>query len=310
MNTRYKTIGINDMKMFYREGGCRSCPTVVLLHGLPSSSHIFRDLIGKLEDRFHVLAPDYPGFGNSDCPDREKFEYTFDNVAKSVERFLDTLDVTRCSFYMHGAGLPIGLRIATRRPESVESLIVQNGNCYEEGFTKVWEPVFNFWKNRTDDTEQGVRRWFTRDWLMWHYQDGARDRERINPDTWNIDLAHWSRPGGDGILMDLLYDYRKNVELYPHWQTYLADHQPPTLVLWGRNDSIFSQEGALAYHRDLRDVELHLLDTGHFALEECCDEIAQHVRAFVDRVLTTVRTTAARVPVEASIASPAAGGRA
>ncbi|NUQ64566.1 MAG: alpha/beta hydrolase [Pirellulales bacterium] len=302
MNTRYKTIGVNDVKLFYREGGCRGCPTVVLLHGLPSSSHMFRDLIGRLEDHFHCLAPDYPGFGNSDRAEPDRFEYTFDNIAKTVERFLDTLDVSRCTFYMHGAGVPVGLRIASRRPEFVESLVIQNGNSYEEGFTKVWEPVFSFWKDRTADTEQGVRRWFTRDWLMWHYQDGARDVERISPDTWNLDIAHLGRPGTDRILIDLLYDYRKNRDLYPRWQTYFREHQPPTLVLWGRNDSLFSKDGALAYHRDLMDVEFHLLDTGHFAFEECCDEIAQHVRAFVDRVRTIGKAPMeVGIPVRAAI---------
>jgi pimeloyl-ACP methyl ester carboxylesterase len=295
--TRYKTVGVDDVKLFFREGGCRPSPTVLLLHGLPTSSHMFRDLIPMLEDRFHLLAPDYPGFGNSESPDPERFEYTFDNLSRMIERFLDILDVPRCSLYMHGAGVPVGLRIANRRPNLVESLIIQNGNCYEEGLTKVWEPIFNLWKNRGPETESVVRRWFNRDWLMWHYRDGARDPERISPDTWELNLAHLGRPGADRILLDLLYDYRRNVELYPTWQNYFREKQPPTLVLWGRNDAIFSRDGALAFHRDLKDVELHLLDTGHFAIEEMGDEIAQHVRAFLDRV----RTIGRPAPVEAVI---------
>ncbi len=300
MNTRYKTINVDDVKIFYREGGCRHSPRIVLLHGLPSSSHMFRDVITRLEGRFHLLAPDYPGFGNSDCPDPEKFPYTFDNVSKRVERFLETLGVFPFTLYMHGAGVPVGMRIATNHPDWIESLVIQNGNIYEEGFTKVWDPVRNFWKDRNKETEAAVRGWFTRDWLMWHHTDGVRDVERINPDTWALELGYLGRPGSDRILVDLLYDYRKNIDLYATWQAYFREHQPPTLVLWGRNDAIFSKEGALAYHRDLMDVELHLLDTGHFALDDYCDEIAQHVTAFVDRVRTI-----GRVPVEAGVASRA-----
>ena len=284
-DTHFKTLPIDDVKVFYRQAGDARRPTLVLLHGLPTSSHMFRDLIGRLADRFHVLAPDYPGFGNSDCPEPEHFAYTFENLSLVIERLLDTLGIDRLSFYMHGAGVPIGLRICTRRPSWIDSLIVQNGNAYGDGFTDATKPWFEFWQDRNPETEMAVKRFTTREGIVWQYMDGVRDRERISPDAWNMDCVGLSRPMNGRIQLELLYDYRKNLEEYPRWHAYFREHQPPLLVLWGRNDPIFSVQGALAYQRDLRDVEFHLLDSGHFALEDCGYEIGQHVICFLERVL-------------------------
>lgn len=284
-DVRFKTLSIDDVKIFYREAGDWRRPAIVLLHGLPTSSHMFRDLIGRLAHRFHVLAPDYPGFGNSDAPDPERFEYTFDNLSLVIERFLETLGVDLLGFYMHGAGVPIGLRICTRHPAWVEALIVQNGNAYEDGFTDVVKPWFDLWKNRNAETEEAVKRFTTREGIVWQYVDGVRDRERISPDAWNMDCLALGRPLNGRIQIELLYDYRKNLDEFPRWHAYFREHQPPMLVLWGRNDPIFSVEGAMAFQRDLRDVEFHLLDSGHFALEDCGFEIGQHVISFMERVL-------------------------
>ena len=284
-DTRFKTLSVDDLKIFYREAGDWRRPTIVLLHGLPTSSHMFRDLIGRLSDRFHVLAPDYPGFGNSDSPDPEHFAYTFDNLSMIMERLLDTLGVDRFSLYMQGAGVAVGLRMCVRHPDRVDGLVIQNGNAYEEGFTDATRPWFEFWKNRTPETEAAVKHVTTREGIVWQYVDGVRDRERISPDAWNMDSLGLSRPMNGLIQLELLYDYRKNLESYPVWQAYFREHQPPTLVLWGRNDPIFSVKGAMAYQRDLRDVEFHLLDSGHFALEDCGYEIGQHVISFLERVV-------------------------
>lgn len=284
-DTRFRTLSIDDVKIFYREAGDWRRPTVVLLHGLPSSSHMFRDLIGRLAHRFHVLAPDYPGFGNSDSPDPDKFEYTFDHLSNMMERFLETLGVERLRLFMHGAGVPIGLRICTRHPGWIDALIVQNGNAYEDGFADAMKPLFELWKERTPETEAAVQRFTTREGVVWQYVDGVRDRERINPDSWNMDWISLSRPMNGRIQMELLYDYRKNLEQFPRWHIYFREHQPPMLVLWGRNDPIYTVQGAMAYQRDLRDVEFHLLDSGHFALEDCGFEIGEHVVSFLERVM-------------------------
>lgn len=297
--TRFKTLTVDDVKIFYREAGDWRLPTVVLLHGLPTSSHMFRDLIGRLANRFHVLAPDYPGFGYSDAPEPERFEYTFDNLSLVIERFLEMLGVDRFSLYMQGAGVPVGLRICTRHPGWANALIIQNGNAYEEGFTEATKPWFDFWRDRNAETEAAMQRFTTREGIVWQYVDGVRDRERISPDAWNLDWACMSRPGNGQIQLELLYDYRKNLEAYPTWQAYFREHQPPVLVLWGRNDPILSVQGAMAYQRDLKDVELHLLDSGHFALEDCGFEIGQHAASFLERVLVCEGTPAIEVGVGA-----------
>ncbi|MHB0956308.1 MAG: alpha/beta fold hydrolase [Pirellulaceae bacterium] len=287
-DTRFKTLFVDDVKVFYREAGDVRRPTILLLHGLPTSSHMFRDLIGRLADRFHVLAPDYPGFGNSDCPEPDNFPYTFDHLSLVIEKFVGTLGVERSSLYMQGAGVGVGLRMCVRHPSWIESLIIQNGNAYEDGFTDSTKPWFEYWKNRTVETEAAVKRFISREGIVWQYVDGVRDRELISPDAWNMDC----QPLNGRIQLELLYDYRKNVEEYPRWQAYFREHQPPLLVLWGRNDPIFSVEGAMAYQRDLRDVEFHLLDSGHFALEDCGYEIGQHVISFLDRVVMRELQTA------------------
>lgn len=284
---RFKTLVIDEVKLFYREAGETRRPTVLLLHGLPTSSHMFRDLIGRLSDRYHVLAPDYPGFGNSDSPGLDQFDYSFDHISRTIEKFIETLGVGSLSLYMHGAGVSVGLRMCVRRPRWIESLVIQNGNAYMEGFTDVTQPWFEFWKNRCPETEAAVKRFTTREGIVWQYVNGVRDRERISPDAWNMDCLGLDRPNNGRIQLELLYDYRKNLEAFPHWQSYFRAQQPPMLVLWGRNDPLFSIAGAMAYQRDLRDVEFHLLDSGHFALEDCGYEIGQHVSSFLDRVLVS-----------------------
>ncbi len=284
-DTRFKTLVIDEVKVFYREAGDVRRPTVVLLHGLPTSSHMFRDLIGRLSDRFHVLAPDYPGFGNSDSPGMDQFEYSFDNLSRIIEKFIETLGIRRVSLYMHGAGVGVGLRMCLRHPLWIESLVIQNGNAYADGFTDATQPWFDLWKDRNVETEAAVKRFTTREGIVWQYVNGVRDRERISPDAWNMDCVGLDRLNNGRIQLELLHDYRKNLEEYPRWQAYFRAQQPPVLVLWGRNDPLFSITGALAYQRDLRDVEFHLLDSGHFALEDCGYEIGQHVCSFLERVL-------------------------
>ena len=279
--TTYRTIAIDGLDIFYREAGERSNPTILLLHGFPTSSHMFRNLIPALADRFHLVAPDYPGYGNSSMPSVNEFDYTFDHLAEIVEKFITAIDLKKYSLYVMDYGAPIGYRIAAKYPERVEALIVQNGNAYEEGLREFWDPIKAYWQDRSPENADKLKHLFTLEATKWQYTNGVRNLEAISPDTWNMDQLFLDRPGNEEIQLALFYSYGTNPSLYPQWQEYFRKHQPPTLIVWGKNDYIFPAEGAYPYQRDLRDVEFHLLDTGHFALEEDGDVIANHISQFL-----------------------------
>lgn len=280
----YKYADIDGLKVFYREAGNPKNPAMVLLHGFPSSSHMYRELMEKLADKFYLIAPDYPGFGNTDAPSPTRFTYTFDKLSEVMEKLLISLGVQQFTMFIQDYGSPVGFRIAARHPDWIEAIVSQNGNAYEEGFTGVWDALRTaLWKNRTPETEKPIAGFLTPEGVKWIYSEGTRNPEKINPDNWSIDLFFLGRPENHRIQLDLFYDYRTNVEQYPRWHEYLRKHQPPTLLVWGANDPIFTQEGGRAFQRDVKDAELHMLDTGHFALEDHCDEIASFVRSFYDR---------------------------
>ena len=280
----YKAANVDGLRVFYREAGPKQGPNVVLLHGFPSSSHMFRELIPLLADKYHVIAPDYPGYGYSDAPPADQFSYTFDHLADVIDHFLDQQNITRYSIYIQDYGSPVGFRLATRHPERIQAIITQNGNAYDEGLAPFWaEYLYPYWKERNQETEAKVRKLLTLETTKFQYQQGYRDPSHISPDTWTCDQAGLDRPGNDRIQLDLFYDYRVNPPLYPRWHQYLRDKQPPVLAVWGKNDPIFSTPGAEAFLRDNPKTELHLLDTGHFALEEDAPEIAQLIHAFLDK---------------------------
>ncbi|HAG84369.1 MAG TPA: hydrolase [Cyanobacteria bacterium UBA12227] len=279
--TTYRTVSINGLDIFYREAGSRDNPTILLLHGFPTSSHMFRNLIPALADKFHLVAPDYPGYGNSSMPRLDEFDYTFDHLAEIVEKFITAIDLKKYSLYVMDYGAPIGYRIAAKYPERVQALIVQNGNAYEEGLREFWEPIRAYWQERSPKNAEKLKYLVTLEATKWQYTNGVRNPEAISPDTWTIDQLFLDRPGNEEIQLALFYSYDTNPPLYPQWQEYFRKHQPPTLIVWGKNDYIFPAEGAYPYQRDLKDVEFHLLDTGHFALEEDGDVIANYIGQFL-----------------------------
>ena len=284
--TQYKTVKIDGVDIFYREAGPKDAPTILLLHGFPTSSQMFSCLISQLSEKFHLLAPDYPGFGNSAQPSMENFDYTFDNYAVVMENFLDKLGVKKFSLYLMDYGAPVGFRIAAKHPDRVESLIIQNGNAYDEGLREFWVPIKKYWKDRTPENAKPLAEFITPEGVKWQYTHGVRNPEAINPDNWNLDLQHLTREGNPEIQLALFYDYQTNVPLYPSWQKYFRKHQPPTLIVWGQNDFIFPAEGAHPYKKDLKNVDFNLLNTGHFALEEDCHVISAHIDKFLDKNVT------------------------
>ena len=281
--TEHKTVTVNGVEIFYREAGPADAPTIVLLHGFPTSSHMFRNLIPALADRYHVIAPDYPGFGNSAQPSIDDFDYSFDNLANVIETFLVTKGIKRYSLYLMDYGAPIGFRLAAKHPEQVQSLIIQNGNAYKEGLREFWDPIRKYWNEKTADNAEPLAGFISPDGVKWQYTHGVRNAELISPDNWNVDLRHLTRKGNPEIQLALFYDYQNNVPHYPAWQAYFRKHQPPTLIVWGKNDTIFPAEGAHPYKRDLNNIEFHLLDTGHFALEEDGPIIAEKIRRFLNK---------------------------
>jgi pimeloyl-ACP methyl ester carboxylesterase len=282
--TLHKNAVVEGHRIFYREAGPVSAPTIVLLHGFPSSSHMFRELIPQLSDRFHVIAPDYIGFGYSDRPSATDFRYTFDNIAAPVEKLLfEVLGLTRFSIYIQDYGAPVGLRIASRHPEAIEGIVVQNGNAYVEGISPAFRPMQAFWADRNAETEKPARALLLAETTQFQYLHGAKNAEAISPDAWTFDQHFLDLPGSDAIHLDLLHDYPSNVALYDEWHRYFREHQPGALIVWGANDPFFTVEGARAFQRDLPGAELHLLDTGHFALEEEGDFIAAKIREFLGK---------------------------
>ncbi|WP_271768934.1 alpha/beta fold hydrolase [Aquimarina algiphila] len=282
-STTYKTIEVNGLDIFYREAGSKNKPTILLLHGYPTSSHMFRNLIVQLSNDYHVLAPDYPGYGRSEQPLMSEFDYTFDNMAIIVEGFLEALKVEKFSVYLMDYGAPVGFRIASKYPDRIESLLIQNGNAYEEGITDFWNPLKKYWNDYSVENGKALEGFHNIDGLKWQYTNGVKDVSKISPDNWQIDLQHLTRKENNEIQLAMFYDYRTNIQLYPKWQKYLRDHQPPTLIVWGKNDNIFPAEGAHPYKRDLKNIEFHLLDTGHFALEDKGDEIANYILNFLKK---------------------------
>ena len=276
-----KTVEVNGVEIFYREAGSKDAPTILLLHGYPTSSHMFRNLMVDLSDNYHLLAPDYPGYGNSEQPPMEEFDYTFDNMAVIIEGFLEKLEVEKYTIYLMDYGAPIGFRIAAKYPERVEALIIQNGNAYEEGLNDFWIPIKKYWNDYTVENGIPLEGFHTPDGLKWQYTHGVRNVETISPDNWNLDLRHLTREGNNEIQLAMFYDYRTNVPLYPSWQEYFRKYQPPTIIVWGKNDYIFPADGAYPYKKDLNNLEFHLLDTGHFALEEDGESIAKYIDNFL-----------------------------
>lgn len=277
----HKTVTIDGLDIFYREAGPKDAPTILLLHGFPTSSQMFRNLIPALSNEFHTVAPDYPGFGHSAMPTVAQFDYTFDRLAESMERFIEELGLSNYVLYVMDYGAPVGYRLAVRHPERVRGLIVQNGNAYEEGLRKFWDPFRAHWADRNDTTAAPLKKFLDVEATKWQWTHGTREAANISPDTWVVDQYFLDRPGNADIQLQLFYDYGSNPPLYPQWQAYFRKHQPPTLVVWGKNDFIFPPEGAHPYKRDLTNLEFHLLDTGHFALEEDGHVIADHIRRFM-----------------------------
>ncbi len=279
--TRYRTAKVEGLNIFYREAGAADAPTLLLLHGFPTSSHMFRNLIPALSDRYHVIAPDYPGYGQSSAPGVADFNYTFDHLANVVDGLVQQLGVRRYSLYVMDYGAPVGFRLAALHPERVQSLIIQNGNAYEEGLGDFWKPFRAYWGERSIANGEALRKLLVADATRWQYTNGARQVETISPDNWLVDQTLMDRPGNKDVQLALFYDYGSNPPLYPRWQEYFRRYQPPTLIVWGKNDLIFPAEGAYPYRRDLKNVDFHLLDTGHFALEEDGAAIAALIRDFL-----------------------------
>ena len=278
----YKTSQVGNVKIFYREAGSPSRPTIVLFHGYPSSSHMFRDLIPKLASRYHVIAPDLPGFGYSDQPPTDKFDYTFAHITDVMDEFLTSIGVEKYSVYAFDYGSPVSFRLFVKHPEKIQAIISQDGNAYEEGLSPFWaEFLVPYWKNRNPETEKKARELLTIEITKFQYTKGFRAPENVSPDTYTLDQVNLDRPGNQEIQLALFYDYRTNVQQYPQWHEVLRKVKPPVLAVWGKNDPIFIPPGAEAFKRDVPNAEIHLLDTGHFALEEDLDPIADYILAFL-----------------------------
>jgi pimeloyl-ACP methyl ester carboxylesterase len=284
----HKTVVVGDLDIFYREAGPKDAPTLLLLHGFPTSSQMFRNLIPALADKYHMVAPDYPGFGHSAMPPREKYAYTFDNLAKTVDEFTQKLGLTRYALYVQDYGAPVGYRLALAHPERITAIVVQNANAYDEGLDNdFWKPLKAYWKEPNNRAwRDALRPYLKYDATKWQYTNGVKKPELISPDGPAHDQFLLGREGNDEIQLDLFLSYGSNPLLYPKWQAYFRDHQPPVLIAWGKNDQVFPSAGAEPYKRDLKNLEYHLLDTGHFALETNGNEIAGLIRGFLGKHLT------------------------
>ncbi|WP_292401542.1 MULTISPECIES: alpha/beta fold hydrolase [unclassified Methylophaga] len=282
-SVRYGYETVDGLEIFYREAGDRNKPVIVLLHGFPASSHMYRDVLAGLAEDYYLIAPDYPAFGNSSFPDPENFEYTFDNLARVMDLFLKQKGIDRFSMMIQDYGAPIGFRLAVKHPERIQAIITQNGNAYKEGLSvKGWGPIFDYWKQKTPELETTIaENVFTFDGMKWQFTHGTQQPEAILPDTWVLAYANLTKPGQTRAQLDLFYDYQNNVLKYPEWQNYLRKHQPPVLVVWGKNDAFFPVEGAEGYKKDVEDLDYNVLDTGHFALEEEGPFIIDKIKAFL-----------------------------
>jgi pimeloyl-ACP methyl ester carboxylesterase len=281
----YHTVPVDGLNIFFREAGDPHAPTLLLLHGFPTSSHMYRDLLPLLADRYHLVAPDLPGFGFSDAPERRGFPYTFENLAKVIDRFTEVVGLKRFAIYVFDYGAPVGFRLALAHPDRISAIVSQNGNAYEEGLSQGWNPIQAYWKEPIEANRAALREFLKPETTKWQYVHGVADESLVAPESYTLDSALLARPGNDEIQLDLFLDYASNVALYPEFQKYLRVHQPPLLAAWGRHDPFFLPSGAEAFKRDNHHAEVRFFDTGHFALETHAFEIAAAIRDFLHRKL-------------------------
>ena len=281
LKVSFRKVDVDGFNIFYREAGSKDAPAILLLHGFPSASHMFRDLIPKLADRFHVIAPDLPGFGQSDMPDRRAFTYTFDNIARVIDRFAEVVGLERFAIYAFDYGAPTGFRLATRDPERVTAIISQNGNAYAEGLSDGWQPIRAYWEDPSQANRDALRAFLAPETTVWQYTHGVPDATAVSPDGYSLDNFYLARPGADEVQLDLFGDYKSNVALYPAFQEYFRTHKPRLLAAWGKNDPFFLPAGAEAFKRDITEAVVRFFDTGHFALETHAIEIAAAIRDFL-----------------------------
>ena len=279
---RYRAVEVDGIKVFYREAPKAGAPKLLLLHGFPTSGHMFRDLMPLLADKFHLVAPDLPGFGLTDMQPRDKFPYTFDNIARVIDRFTEIIGFDRFALYVFDYGAPTGFRMAIRHPERITAIISQNGNAYEEGLSDGWTPIRAYWEDASEANRKTLRAFLTPETTSWQYTHGVPDPTSVSPDGQNLDNYYLGRPGADEIQLDLFGDYKSNIALYPSFQSYFRTHKPPFLAVWGKNDPFFLPPGAEAFKRDIPDARIHFFDTGHFALETHSAEIAKIIGDFMD----------------------------
>jgi pimeloyl-ACP methyl ester carboxylesterase len=282
-SVKYRSADVNGIRIFYREARRAGAPKLLLLHGFPSAGHMFRDLIPLLLDAFHIVAPDLPGFGQSDMPPRDKFNYTFGNIADVIERFTETIGFDRFAVYVFDYGAPTGFRLAMRRPERITAIISQNGNAYEEGLSGGWTPIRAYWEDPSLKNREALRVFLAPETTRWQYTHGVADEAAVSPDGYSLDNFYLARSGADDVQLDLFGDYKSNVALYPKFQDYFRTHKPPFLAVWGKNDPFFLPPGAEAFKRDIPSAVVRFFDTGHFALETHAGEIAQSIREFLAR---------------------------
>jgi pimeloyl-ACP methyl ester carboxylesterase len=289
MAIKYRAANVDGSNIFYREAGARDAPKLLLLHGFPSAGHMFRDLIPLLSDRFHIIAPDLPGFGKSDMPARTLSNYTFDRIAETIDRFTEIVGFDRYAVYVFDYGAPTGFRLAAKHPDRITAIISQNGNAYEEGLSEGWNPIRAYWQNPSPANRQALRSFLAPETTVWQYMHGVPDPTAVSPDGYSLDNFYLARPGADEVQLDLFGDYKSNVALYPTFQEYFRTYEPPFLAVWGKNDPFFLPAGAEAFKRDIPEAVVRFFDTGHFALETHAAEIAAAIRDFLTPLLSQPR---------------------